>query len=270
MTITIVNDNIQFICEHLKITGFEYPTVQASIEDISGISGSIFVASKFGRRPLGWEGLISDEVLLNRRNLIAACRAGALKTIRFETCDGLELQAEVEVTKLLMPYQTGRVKYMIQAVAPDSRFYSQELVDLNISQTSIRGGASIPFPTIPVAIPQSDLTDEELNAIVTNDGSEETEPILTIYGPGTGFTVTNVTTGEEFVLSSTLIEGDYVTIDSRNGTVILNGTTNIYDEFSGDFIRLAPGDNQFNFVVASDLDTTTLLNVQYRHAYSGI
>lgn len=270
MNIVIENGTMQFTCEHLRLTGFEYPSVNIAVEDISGMNGAVYINSKFGRRPLAWEGVIDTEVLLNRRNLIQACRAGNLKTIYFDTCDGLELQAYIEVTSLTMPYQTGRVKYLIQAVAPDSRFYSQELISSNISQTSIRGGTSIPFLTIPVAIPQSDLTDEELNAVVTNDGNQETSPVFTIYGPGTGFTVTNVTTGEEFFLSSTLIEGEYITIDTQAGTVIKDGITNVYDEFVGDFIILEPGDNQFQFVVANDIDVTTLLNVEYRHAYSGI
>lgn len=270
MNILIVNDSMQFNCENLKVNGFEYPSVDAVIEDISGISGSLFISSKFGRRPLSWEGLISEDVLLNRRNLISACRAGSLKTIQFETCDGLLLQADVEILSLVMPYQLGRVKYLINAVSPDSRFYSQELISVDISQTSIRGGASIPFPTIPVAITQSDLTDEELNAIITNEGSEASDPVFVIEGPGTGFTVTNVTTGKSFFLSTTLVEGDFVTIDVREGTVVLNDTTNIYNDFTGDFISLEPGDNQFEFTVGSDLDVTTLLNVSYRSAYLGI
>lgn len=270
MTITIINDTIQFVCRDLNIEGFEYPSVNASIEDISGMSGAVYVNAKFGRRPLTWQGVISSEVPLNRRNLIEACRAGTLKTIEFESCDGLELQAEVEILKLVMPYKIGRTKYLIEAVAPDSRFYSQELISLDIAQTSIRGGATIPFPTIPLAIPQSDLTDEELNSIITNEGSESTDPIFTITGPGTGFTVTNATTGEEFTLTSTLLDGDYITIDVKNGTVIKNGTTNVYDEFDGDFITIEPGDNEFEFIVASDIDTATNLNVTYRHAYIGI
>lgn len=271
MTILIINGSMQFECENLTVEGFEYPTVISSVEDISGISGAIYVNSKFGRRLLSWQGLLSTNIPENRRVIEQICRAGSLKTIQFETCDGLQLQAEVEVLSIVMPYRIGRTKYLIQAVAPDSRFYSQELIDVDITQTSIRGGASIPFPTIPVAITQSDLTDEELNAIVNNSGSEATEPILTIYGPGTGFTVRNDTTDKEFTLSTALLDGEYVTIDVRNGTVIMNGTTNVYEDFDGDFPLLEPGDNEFRFIVAADIEPdTTRLNVQYRHAYIGI
>lgn len=269
-SIVISNTSIQFDCQHLRVEGFEYPSVNASIEDISGQSGAVYVNAKFGRRPLSWEGVITSDVPVSRRSLINVCRAGELKTITFETCDGLELQAEIEVLKLVMPYRIGRTKYLVEAVAPDSRFYSQELVSVDITQTSIRGGASIPFPSIPLAIPQSDLTDEELNAIVTNEGSEATDPIFVITGPGTGFTIINVTTGKEFTLSSELLDGEFVEIDVRNGTVLFNGTTNVYDEFEGDFITLEPGDNQFEFIVAADVDVETSLNVTYRHAYLGI
>lgn len=270
MNITITRDDSEFVCTDLRVEGFEYPTVNSAIEDISGMDGAVYVASKFGRRSLSWEGVLSSDILDSRRILTKTCRPGQLKTIAFETCDGLALQAEVEVTNIVMPYRLGRTKYMINAVAPDPRFYSQELVSVDISQTSIRGGAAIPLLSIPMAIPQSALTDQELNSIVTNEGTQETDPVFTIYGPGTGFIVTNTTTGEEFTLSSTLIEGDYVTIDVAAGTVVLNGITNIYDEFAGDFIILAPGDNDFEFIVEADLDVTTLLNVEYRHAYLGI
>lgn len=268
MTLTIVNDTISFICEYVTMQGFEYPSVNASIEDISGMSGAVFVNSKFGRRPLSWEGILSEDVLASRRNLERVCRAGSLKTIKFETCDDLQLQAEVEVLSLTMPYQWGRQKYLIQAVAPDSRFYSQELVSVDIGETSLRGGASIPFPSIPLAIPLS--TADISNDVVHNFGSEETEPIFTITGPGTGFNVTNVTTGESFVYAGTLDADDVIEINVRDGTVTLNGITNAYEDFTGDFIKLAPGDNQFEFSIDSDGDLTTNLNVTYRHAYSGI
>lgn len=267
----MINGTLEFTCENLTVEGFEYPSVISSVEDISGISGAIYVNSKFGRRMLSWQGLLSNQVPTNRRILEQTCRAGSLKTIEFESCDGLELQAEIEVLSLVMPYRIGRTKYLIQAVAPDSRFYSQELIDVDITQTSIRGGASIPFPTIPVAITQSDLTDEELNAIVNNAGSEATEPILTIHGPGTGFTVRNETTDKEFFLSTALIDGEYVVIDTREGTVLMNGVTNIYQDFDGDFPLIEPGDNEFRFIVAANLEPdTTRLNVVYRHAYIGI
>lgn len=254
-----------------KFDGFEYAQAQVSVDDVAGPYGSTYVHSKFGRRIVSIEGdLVSSNVFSLRRTLLKALRqTGTIKLIKFTTYDDLNLQFEAEITKLLNPYTHRVHTFLIEAVAPDWRFYSQTLKSFDIMQSVIRGGASIPA-SIPMSI-QSPMSEEtEISNILINDGNEVTDPIITIGGPGTEFLVRNVTTDKEFTLDATLIENDVVVIDVKNRTVIKNGVTNLYPDITGDFFSLVPGENELRFLISSGLTPSTYLNFSYRDAYSGI
>lgn len=264
-SLTLIHpDGPQFVFEDLILTGFEYPTVINSIEDISGRNGALYINSKFGRRRLSWQGLLKEDVLVNRRSLERALRAGALKTLQFETCDGLALQVQVEVESLEMPYYLGRTKYLIEAVAPDYRFVGQTLHEFETTETVLHGGAQI-----PATIPMSLSSGSALANTINNLGSEYADPIFIIHGAGTNFIVRNQTTEEQFVLDYNLGTNDYIEVDVVNRTVLLNGLTSIYSSLEGSFWQLAPGVNTIGFNTIGD-DGNTLLTIQYRDSYLGI
>lgn len=265
MTITIHNQDDLFICQDVgKLEGFESPSAIVNVEDVAGKDGAVYINAKYGRRRLAWQGLIDTSVPVTRRELIGICRVGQLKTLTFESCDGLQLQVDVEITRLLMPYSLGRTTYLIEAVAPDARLLSEAITTTVITQTAIGGGSSIPW-TIPVAIVQTGSTQT-----ITTVGTELTDPTITIHGPGTSFSVTNVTTGETFTVSSVLDSDDTVVIDGAAGTVIKNGTANLFADFSGSFLTLLPGGNELRFSVGSGSDGSTNLSVSHHEAFLGI
>lgn len=255
-----------------KFDGFEYATVVDSIDDISGPYGAAYVNSKFGKRQVTIEGdLVDEDVYAMRRLLSKAIRqTGVMKLWKFTTYDDLNLQFECEITKVTNPYTHQVHTFQIQAIAPDWRFYSQDLHTFDISQTLVRGGLSIPSD-MPMSFSSPSSNDTAVSNIVENAGNEDTDPIFTITGPGTNFIISNITAGKTFTLSRTLSDSDVVVIDVKERTAILNGVTNVYDDLDGDFWSLVPGENEIRFLIESGIDVSlTNLNISYRDAYSGI
>lgn len=241
--LTLINEGNQYIFSTISdAEGFEFPTTRPVIEDISGPQSSIFITSKFGRRPLSWRAIISGDVLSNRRNLILATRQGNLKTLKFSTCDDLDLQTEVEVTKVLMPYKLGRTIVLIEAVAPDWRFYSQTLHSND-----------------------SDAAEQTIE----NLGNEVTEPIFRIDGPFTAVTIRNLSSSEEFTITHTVTAGHYIEVDVRERTVKYDGDTSVFSSFDGEFFNLIPSDNVLQFDPTGDTGATGLVTT-WRDAFAGI
>jgi hypothetical protein len=248
MDIELINGDDSFIFENVGyMEGFEYSSVRPVVEDVSGPLSSIYITSKFGRRRLSWQSLIYDDVFANRRLLLQAARQqGTIKTIEFATCDGLSLQAEIEIENIIMPYKNGRNVVFIEAIAPDWRFYSQDLHENNSANQS---------------------------QVINNAGNEDTDPIFRIYGPFTSVTINNLNTSESFTIEfdeyTEIGIGEYVEIDVKNRTVKLNDGTSIYSAFDGEFFRLVPGNNTLQFSPIGN-DGNTLLRTIWRDAYNGI
>lgn len=248
-----------------KVEGFEYPSVLEAIEDVPNDGGAVYINSKFGSRRVGITALITCDRLEERRDLLQVLRqTGNLKLITFTTLDNLQLQFYAMVKNLVFPYTKMETPLLLELIAPDYRFYGQTLEEFTTPQTQIYGGGKIPA-TIPMSLMSTSL----LTNIIDNQGNEVTDPIFRIDGPGNVFTVGNVTTGEEFIITYALTVGQYIEVDVVNRTVLLNGTDNIYSSFSGEFWSLEPGENSIHFV-ASGLDVTTLLTISYRDSYNGV
>jgi hypothetical protein len=192
-----------------SVEGFEFATVRQSIDDVAGPYGATYITSKFGTRQCSLSGdLIGSNVFTLRQTLLKALRqTGTIKLIKFTTYDDIDLQFEAEVIKMVSPYNHGVHSYMINFLAPDWRFYSQILQSFDLVQTILQGGTSIPA-IIPMGFPVPTDPSTAMNNIITNGGNEVTDPIFTITGPGTNFTVENVTTGKSFILTTALDPGD--------------------------------------------------------------
>lgn len=250
--------------------GFEWSSVRHVLEEVPSRDGAIFIDSKFGARSFGWEGTFlsttADEVLAMRRNFLKVCTQGELKTIKVNTYDGLALQINAIITKVLAPYTRGVQHYLVEALAADFRLYSQALQSQSTSPTTSTGGTAIPTP-VPLSLA---FTGGVPKLQIANNGNIYTPPVFRISGPGTNFVVQNLTTGEQFNLTITLNDGEYVDIDVLNRTVTKGTNQNVFGAFSGDWITLRPGNNQIHFNLTSGSGANTTLRVQWRHAYLGV
>lgn len=253
-----------------KFEGFEYPDVRASIDDVSGIYGSVYINSKYGSRRFSIEGdLVGSNIFAQRRNLLKALKqTGVMKLIKFTTYDDLQLQCEAEVVKLVNPYTHSVHTFMIDFIAPDWRFYTQSVTAQSIPQTALSGGFSIPA-TIPLSLTLA-TGGITANNILDNQGNETTDPVFTIIGPGNNFIIQNAKTGKQFIYTDVLVEGDSVVIDVKNRTVIKNGTDNAYQFISGDLWSIEAGENEYRFFVTSGGDINSALQIDFQNAYSGV
>lgn len=270
--ILIINGTTEYLCEDIgqKPEGFEAPTSRNVFINPPSRPGSVYINSLPGSRKLSWTGLIKSNIPVNRRLLGAACLPGNLKTIKFETCDGIALQTEIEVDSLTNPYTRRRSPYLIQATAPDFRFLSQTLQSANTGVTQKSGGMPI-----PAAIPGPIGGASGTLFIVNNAGNTLSEPILTIRGPGTNFLINNVTTGVKLLLSLSLLAGEEVIINTSSlvGTAY-KGNQSVFGLITrtpaGKWVNLAPGNNIIQFSTSSGGNSNTRLTIQWRDAYSSI
>jgi len=210
-----------------EFEGFDYPAVREVIEDVSGPMSSVYITSKFGRRRFSWAGDIVDaDVFSIRRQMLEPMRQqGTLKLITFTTYDDLALQCYAEIVKVVNPYNHMLHSFLIEAIAPDWRFFSQT---------------------------EHTNDSADVEQTLNNAGTEETDPIFYIEGPFTSATVANLSTSKEFTIENdgytdVAAAGEHVKINVATREVLLvdalGDETSIFSDFTGDFFTLIPGDN---------------------------
>lgn len=263
-SIKIINGRYEYTFEEIgDLAGFDYPDTRITIEDMAGEQSAEYVASKFGRRRLSWRAILKEDKLDTLTDLQRAIKVGNLKTIKFNPYPRMELQAEVEIERYTNPYKNGRRIMLIEAVAPDWRFYSQIKEIIHIPKTIITGGLDI-----PADVPFDIYTTNNFGNTLQNKGDQETDPIFTLHGPGTRFTIRNEATDEEFIINYTIGENDVIVLDKKKGSVVLNGVHDIFSAKTGEMWDIAPGNNVITFNPIGSGDTT-LLDIEWRAAYGG-
>lgn len=115
-----------------------------------------------------------------------------------------------------------------------------------------------------VAMLQSDL-------IINNLGNAPTSMILNFSGPATNPTLVNTTTGKQLGFNIVLTGSDVLTVNTRTGTVLLNGSADrLYtrDITSSPILSfyLKPGENEMH-VFADEWDAGSGVEIVYRDAY---
>ena len=107
---------------------------------------------------------------------------------------------------------------------------------------------------------------------VTNHGEAATHPVIVFRGPVVRPSLTNLATGDVLEYDLPLAAGDVLTVDTRAGTVTLNGTASrIYTATSRSVpeqtFTLAPGTTNLAFRAAPESDPSASVVVRYRSAY---
>lgn len=133
---------------------------------------------------------------------------------------------------------------------PFYRVVKQVVVDAAApGEIELIGTVSVTFTLDPFWYSESDpLVLTGTSGKVFNPGTQNAEPLMTVYGSGTvKFTVNGITL--------TLLKVvDYLTIDSWEKTILHGDDAVIYDEqFDGAYPVLKPGDNQVDLGTASKI-----------------
>lgn len=166
--------------------------------------------------------------------------------------------------------------FSVQWVCPDPIAYGKSIneVDLGLSSGSEEG---FTFPlSFPLAFPHSDGPTGA--GIIINVGTYPAWPVLRIFGPCTDPAVIWVdpvsgeSTGTQVVFSGlTVLDGDYVEIDTRARTALLNGNPmanryNFVDFANTSWGQLLQGPNSLRFT-ASDASTDCVCKVLWRDPF---
>jgi hypothetical protein len=132
------------------------------------------------------------------------------------------------------------VEFKIPLICPDPRKYSTQTktASVNATPTATYGvsiPASVPF-TLPAQAPAGSVA-------VTNSGSFETRPLVTVTGPITGPTLTNVTSGQTVSYSQVILgSSDVLIVDMNARQGFFNGAFRAAD-ITSSWWTLWPGSN---------------------------
>jgi len=192
----------------------------------------------------------------------------ALTKLQFTTLDGQSYFAYVQPKKPVFAhtYMTW-TKYQLSMVAPDGRLYGlSQQTSGNI--TVLVGGGFV----VPTVVPVVGSGSSGGSAVVTNNGTVDTHPIITFVGPLTNPYVLNQTTGYAFQLNYTIPGGSSVVVDMYNKTVVLNGSQNLIstmDATNNYWFTIVPGQNTLQLSTSSSGDGGYLL-ANYYSAFLGV
>lgn len=214
-------------------------------------------------------GSLRDYIL----GLLAQTEPGQVKVLSFYDLDGVSRRVEGRVRRWAITddtFQYGYLRLDFQFIGRDAAMLS----DLEQTATTglPSGGDGREYPrTYPLTYGGGGTSG---SAICTNAGNFPAEPVFTIWGPVDlpyvehGGPEDAPDFGARITLDLTLAVGEYVVIDIRSGTILLNGTASRYSALrtGSRFFRLQPGDTTVRYGAVTTAVGSTL-SVAWRHAY---
>lgn len=232
-------------CSVQTITGFGYAPVRITAQERTGRHGGEMTGGYFSLGAYTVGGLLTWTTDAARTNILdlfdekheTLSEHWLIRNLRMVSarCVGFELIESYELV--------NAVRFAAEFKAEDPRF-------LSTSGNSLL------------------MTSPTLSGVATNSGKIDAAPVFTLHGPITNPIITHGIKGS-FKLTTSLINTDTVIINTRNRTVVKNGTTNLYGAITSDSIwwELSPGSNNVSYSGTDKVDGTTYLNVDWYHTY---
>lgn len=206
-------------------------------------------------------------------------------TLRCVRDDGATRQIDVYPTDIIDAPVTeeDRIgafqRYAVQLRAPSPIWYSPEGASFAAIGGAATGASGFQVPT-DVPTVQVPLTTIDVAQSLTYPGTWPEFPRIILYGPGTGYTVENETTGEVLDFPALgLSSGEYVVIDLGYGAKSVTDDTgaNVIDELDSDsdlatwHLEAAPnapgGVNTIRLTVDADASDETGMKIEYTPRY---
>ncbi|WP_406260434.1 phage tail family protein [Streptomyces chartreusis] len=165
----------------------------------------------------------------------------------------------------------GWVPLDVEFVAPNPRYYAdfEQREELRLGWLS-GGGFAAPVQA-PIRVTSGTPTGQTRPGWVTNSGTADANPVLTVYGPCANPVITHVDTGRQIELAVTLAAGQWARVDTRPGRLTALretggpvATTSRLDTFV-----LPPGRSEIRWT-ATDPTATARLTVAWRDAYTAL
>lgn len=194
-------------------------------------------------RIVTWKCLIGSGVVSEFGALVSALRratkisdADEDAPLVISTRGGETLLAYGKLTERAIPNNKdagiGRGKGTFQWICTDPRRYSVTEHSTDIPQPTAGSGLTYPL-TYPLDF---GTAGESGSRLVENAGDAATSPILTMTGPCTTPSVTQVATGLRFELDLVLAAGESVVVDTNANTVLLGGVADRFFSMTADSV----------------------------------
>lgn len=256
----------------MKQKGLGSPPTRIMRDDYPIKHGGKLISQYYQKRRIVLSGLIFKTTqalfLSHRRDLVDAFTFNnAEKTMVITLLDSTVIQLDViGISELRIAQKGVMAEWEIELEANDPLLYGNTLNSDIGYVTTIEGGVAIPA-TIPLEL--SGGISNELE--ITNSGNAQVFPSsFQIYGPGTDFVIKNRTVDESLCFDDEITDGNYIDINFKERTALLNGVTNAYGDISGDFWKIKEGVNVITLTVGSGNEAGTRIEIAYRDGYWGV
>ncbi|WIE74480.1 phage tail domain-containing protein [Curtobacterium sp. MCSS17_007] len=254
------------------VEGLSMAPVRTSSGNYSGRNGGYVGAQFYGARLITFTGRVwADDVfgLENTRRAFETAVATGSVLLTITTDAGNQYLVYAYLDSLDMPIVRSwrQAPFTLTLVAPDPTIYDNS-GGLNTAAISPVSGGGVVWPIAwnpvkwrPGGLPTS----------IVNSGNVAVFPVITLTGPMTNPTITNVSTNQFFTLQGlTTSAGDVVTIDMYNRTVLLNGGSILaYLTPTSSWFPLLPGGNSIKLTTTNGSDTVTG-TFSWRSGFRGI
>lgn len=159
----------------------------------------------------------------------------AMETISATLADGtfgkLEVFDEDEGYRWAMVQRSGRpqytflnsriVRFQLQFLAPDAYRYGQtSTATVGFAASS---GSGAVFPAFPDGVMDFGPLPDFGIVSIQNPGTADASPVFSVAGPTPGFVITDVRTGKRNTFMSLVPDGQTLTVDTSDGSVLLEG-----------------------------------------------
>lgn len=265
-----LNDRVTYFCT-LARSGMWNPSYSVSSIELPVLPGSVFAGAKIGERlidlPVEVRAPTHTELLATLRAVAYMMNPtlgkGQLKVITPNYNRGLYCYP----TGIQVGERDVTASLVLSFKANDPFWYDSVSEGVSFVQ-----GETLPFfPIFPISLITSLNFSEDS---VQNLGDVEAWPVWTVYGPASGVTLENSTTGKKIDLSGLIIEvGEKLVINTREKSIQLeiSGESETVDEITAlsldsSIFSLQPGNN--NLVVKlNDSTEDTRVNLSWAKRY---
>ncbi|TAK89382.1 MAG: hypothetical protein EPO06_12025 [Burkholderiaceae bacterium] len=163
-------------------------------------------------------------------------------------------------------WSLGHERATVQWVASDPRRYMLDELSASVGLPGATSGGLV-FPLVFPLVFGDNPTPSAM--VLNNPGTVATYPLYTVTGPAPGPIITNIDTGQvlAFASSFTVNDGDRLTVDTDQRTVLLNGVSRRDQLITAQWWALEPGSTTVSFDSAGAYNPTARLTARWRGAH---
>lgn len=271
----------------------DYPTFDLEIKNQEiqkeGQHGIWDFYSFYGKRLITFSGIIVGEdeahVVAIQDQLKLVCglplepTSGneGLITVKYTDPLGRDLQATAKIfsyPRFSRPIREGfKLSFQIVLKSADPTIEAQAATESNGVRGYLAGGITLPTKLSTL----SPIVHEQTLSIV-NLGNTYANPKITIHGALTNPRIESLTTGKFMALNYTIAAGDYIVLNTADGTIVDQDGVDISGDLVGgsEFIKLISGTNELYLTsdendtanpIATRIAPTEAYNVEHRDSY---